>query len=499
MEFRDIQAMISRAIEQTKPDQLVPLFNWLDGEISRYRISGFMSTPIQSVLTPKINHGQRFMCVCGRSFAAEISIRETTHVETSSPPATPMLSFKTDLKQQQQQQQQQQNSQESMCKRQRILTIEAPISSTPTATSILDRIIPSSMFSNWGTTNLKTYEGSPELMTAESNRGESDIELSSDESRCLDEIDGVLSPDKHVAPNFIYASSLWTTSLSPATNGCLSYSTDNHEQNQQRNHHEMLSLKPISNEPLSPALTLIHDGESSKTVATIHRRPMLIACTDPDACSPTGPTHFKCTQCHETFDSLLLGQEHANNGMCTSDATVNVLENSDSHLSPTASSIFDTLQENMDEMLNTRLDSKAACPICNKVFSSVHTMIRHKTSIHDRQVRYGCNICGRFFFRKDKLTSHMVYHQDFDTYVCCFCSVGCKSRMLMRQHLKREHIIPGEDTCFNDILSRCQVKKSLNLETNMSVAYGTDRQTPSLKRILTTNSAESDIKQPASN
>ncbi len=74
----------------------------------------------------------------------------------------------------------------------------------------------------------------------------------------------------------------------------------------------------------------------------------------------------------------------------------------------------------------------------NKVFSSVHTMIRHKTSIHDRQVRYGCNICGRFFFRKDKLTSHMVYHQDFDTYVCCFCTVGCKSRMLMRQHLKRE-------------------------------------------------------------
>jgi hypothetical protein len=65
-------------------------------------------------------------------------------------------------------------------------------------------------------------------------------------------------------------------------------------------------------------------------------------------------------------------------------------------------------------------------------------MIRHKTSIHDRQVRYGCNICGRFFFRKDKLTSHMVYHQDFDTYICCFCSAGCKSRMFMRQHLKRE-------------------------------------------------------------
>jgi hypothetical protein len=60
-------------------------------------------------------------------------------------------------------------------------------------------------------------------------------------------------------------------------------------------------------------------------------------------------------------------------------------------------------------------------------------------------------------------------------------------------------VISGEDTCFNDILNRCQVKKSLNLETNMSVAYGNDRQITSLKRNLNAISAESDIKQTASN
>jgi hypothetical protein len=162
-------------------------------------------------------------------------------------------------------------------------------------------------------------------MTTESNRGESDIELSSDESRCLEDIDAVLSPDKSAVSNFIYSSSLWPTSLSPTTNGCL-YSNNNHEDHRHQHQHQqhMITLKPISNEPLSPTPALTHDGESGKTVATIHRRPMLIAFTDPDACSPSGPTHFRCTQCHETFDSLLLGQEHANNGMCSSDATVNV-------------------------------------------------------------------------------------------------------------------------------------------------------------------------------
>jgi hypothetical protein len=304
-----------------------------------------VSTPIQSVLTPKINNGQRFVCTCGRSFAAELTIHETTNVETSSPPATPMLSMKTDLKHQQ-------RSQEPIPKRSKILMIEPSTSLIPTTTTttLIDRSHPSTMLTNWQTPHIKNYGDSPgfiffylllflrkilflELMTVESTRGESDIELSSDESRCLEDIDAVLSPDKTSASNFIYANSLWSTSLSPSTNGCLSYSTHNHHEDHRQHHHhhhqhqhqqQMITLKPVNSEPLSPTPTLVHDGESSKQVATIHRRPMLVAFTDSEAGSPTGPTLFKCTQCHETFDSLLLGQEHANNGMCTPDTTVNV-------------------------------------------------------------------------------------------------------------------------------------------------------------------------------
>lgn len=54
-------------------------------------------------------------------------------------------------------------------------------------------------------------------------------------------------------------------------------------------------------------------------------------------------------------------------------------------------------------------------------------------------------------------------------------------------------MISNEDSRLNEILNRCQVKKSLNLETNMSIAYGADRPLTTLKRSLTT---ENDIKQP---
>jgi hypothetical protein len=57
------------------------------------------------------------------------------------------------------------------------------------------------------------------------------------------------------------------------------------------------------------------------------------------------------------------------------------------------------------------------------------------------------------------------------------------------------HIISGEDTRLNEILSRCQVKKSLHSETNTSVAYGADRQITSIKRNINIITTENDIKQ----
>ena len=61
------------------------------------------------------------------------------------------------------------------------------------------------------------------------------------------------------------------------------------------------------------------------------------------------------------------------------------------------------------------------------------------------------------------------------------------------------HTISSEDTCFNDILSRCQVKKSLNPDANMSIAYGAERSISSLKRNLSSISAEGDMKLTTSN
>ena len=98
------------------------------------------------------------MCTCGRSFAAEVSIREMTNVETSSPPATPVFLLKTDTKHQQ-------NLQEPFLKRPRILTLEPPTStiSTTITPTINDQLNSSTIVTDWQMTNLKNYENSPGL------------------------------------------------------------------------------------------------------------------------------------------------------------------------------------------------------------------------------------------------------------------------------------------------------------------------------------------------
>ena len=178
MEFEESCLIISKAIEQTKSHQIDSLMRWLDGTLVKYRESGSGESArvdeprsrralisASSSPTAKLNHGQRFSCACGRSFSAEITIRETTNVDASSPPATPMLLLKNDLKQQQQHQQQlhQQHGQDSMCKRPRMLMIETSVPPTTivSAAALIDRSNSSSLMAAWQASSMKNYENSP--------------------------------------------------------------------------------------------------------------------------------------------------------------------------------------------------------------------------------------------------------------------------------------------------------------------------------------------------
>ena len=112
------------------------------------------------------------MCSCGRSFSTEITIRETTNVEATSPPATPMLSSKSDLKHHP-------YIQTSVSKRAKTSAMESITSLIPTTTlnELVDRLHPPTNMINWHTTNVKHYENSPGWFGTDVDRSQASLFL----------------------------------------------------------------------------------------------------------------------------------------------------------------------------------------------------------------------------------------------------------------------------------------------------------------------------------
>ena len=124
------------------------------------------------------------------------------------------------------------------------------------------------------------------------------------------------------------------------------------------------------------------------------------------------------------------------------------------------------------ETSNNNEINKIKCPICSKPYSNNHTMLRHKMSIHDKHIKYCCKICERSFFRKDKLATHISNHQDYDTYVCFLCECKLKSKQVLKTHFKKDHNLNGDEPNYNELILKCQLKETIDIDSNMIINYG---------------------------
>ena len=121
---------------------------------------------------------------------------------------------------------------------------------------------------------------------------------------------------------------------------------------------------------------------------------------------------------------------------------------------------------------NNNENGKIKCPVCSKPYSNNHTMLRHKMSIHDKHIKYCCKICDRSFFRKDKLATHISNHQDYDTYVCFLCDCKLKSKQILKTHFKKDHNLNGDEANYNEYILKCQIKETIDIDSNMIINYG---------------------------
>jgi hypothetical protein len=205
---------------------------------------------------------------------------------------------------------------------------------------------------------------------------------------------------------------------------------------------------------------------------------------------------FECSLCHKKYDNIQNAGKHilkCNQHLSTSssssiDKDENNNNNNEGAAQPQDSDDDEEVDDDTDEpttmpttvpiqtpkQLQQNDFSKIKCPICSKPYSSNHTMLRHKMSIHDKLIKYCCKICDRSFFRKDKLATHISNHQDFDTYVCFICESKLKSKQVLKTHFKKDHNLNGDEANYNELILKCQLKETIDIDSNMIVNYGDD-------------------------
>lgn len=75
------------------------------------------------------------------------------------------------------------------------------------------------------------------------------------------------------------------------------------------------------------------------------------------------------------------------------------------------------------------------CQDCNKVFKSHSNLQQHRLVHTERSREFSCHVCGKMFFTKGTLCTHMNTHEDMKPYKCEFCPMAFRARGNLQSHI----------------------------------------------------------------
>ncbi|CAH2988196.1 unnamed protein product [Chilo suppressalis] len=77
------------------------------------------------------------------------------------------------------------------------------------------------------------------------------------------------------------------------------------------------------------------------------------------------------------------------------------------------------------------------CPLCKKVYKNPNSLRDHmKLHTEDRKRNYTCDRCGKMFYNKGTLTSHIMSHDKVRPHLCRICNKSFLFPNMLRRHVE---------------------------------------------------------------
>ena len=92
-------------------------------------------------------------------------------------------------------------------------------------------------------------------------------------------------------------------------------------------------------------------------------------------------------------------------------------------------------------------DSKPTCNICGKRFSQDFILTGHIKSVHEGEFPFPCYKCELKFSNEKYLKKHRASKHSTDNHYCNKCPKVCKTKVALKQYIRRIHIRPMGHKC----------------------------------------------------
>lgn len=87
-----------------------------------------------------------------------------------------------------------------------------------------------------------------------------------------------------------------------------------------------------------------------------------------------------------------------------------------------------------------KLQEKAVpCPICGKIFAVGWNMRTHLSNVHEKERKFKCEVCSKFFAQKIQLQHHVKRHHMEIEHSCNHCDAKYSTKYALEDHINLIH------------------------------------------------------------